>query len=470
MTGKSGTGFPDAAAFAKWAKDNNLSPADAQAAYAHNYSPLSVNFKNGTSLNEDQYNQLQGLNLYGWEKANPNAFSPSHLTDMGGASSQPLPADVLSAMHQIVTSGTPTPTTSSSSGNSAMPYRYPVMAHGGRVPHYDDGGSVDTTDWGSFDYTPYLSGDPSSDPGTTTYYGDSAPTEPTAPVDPVQQFANAYDQMSQQQMQQQGITDAWGNPTYTDNSPLSSGWLSALANFLPGGSGGTLGSWWGGLSGGQQVGALAGLGTLLGSIGSGNNTGGINMTSAYNPNPPPMFTGSGPSYSAPRTQTHPQNIDYAHYGQGPEASFFTPQAIAPQGLTGSSNIQTVSPLAAGSTPVQSPSPTMSILPYLLNQQNNTQQPRAVMAHGGSPLAQSAQHVKGPGDGTSDDIPTRLSSGEYVIDAGSVSMLGNGDNDAGARRLDEMRANLRKHAGKSLVKGKQFMKAKAPERYMNGEAE
>lgn len=75
------------------------------------------------------------------------------------------------------------------------------------------------------------------------------------------------------------------------------------------------------------------------------------------------------------------------------------------------------------------------------------------------------HVEGPGDGTSDDIPAQLSDGEYVMDANTVSMLGNGSNKAGAQRLDQLRENLRKHAAKPMSKGKQFMKAKPPEKYL-----
>lgn len=72
---------------------------------------------------------------------------------------------------------------------------------------------------------------------------------------------------------------------------------------------------------------------------------------------------------------------------------------------------------------------------------------------------------GHGDGTSDDIDAKLSGGEYVMDAGTVSMLGNGSNEAGSRALDQLRQRVRKHAGKQLVKGKQFMKAKPPETYL-----
>ena len=74
-------------------------------------------------------------------------------------------------------------------------------------------------------------------------------------------------------------------------------------------------------------------------------------------------------------------------------------------------------------------------------------------------------VNGPGTGRSDDIPAMLSDGEYVIDAESVALLGDGSGDAGARRLDEMRRNLRKHKAKNLKKGEFTHKAKTPEGYM-----
>lgn len=83
--------------------------------------------------------------------------------------------------------------------------------------------------------------------------------------------------------------------------------------------------------------------------------------------------------------------------------------------------------------------------------------------GGSPKA--ARLVKGPGTGRSDDIPARLSDGEYVFDAETVALLGDGSTDEGARRLDALRTKLRMHKGKKLAKGKFSAKAKTPESYM-----
>lgn len=80
----------------------------------------------------------------------------------------------------------------------------------------------------------------------------------------------------------------------------------------------------------------------------------------------------------------------------------------------------------------------------------------------------SRHITGPGDGTSDSIPARLASGEYVIDAQAVSMLGNGDNSAGAKRLDEFRKSLRAHKGAALAKGRMAPNAKPIHKYMGGQ--
>lgn len=79
---------------------------------------------------------------------------------------------------------------------------------------------------------------------------------------------------------------------------------------------------------------------------------------------------------------------------------------------------------------------------------------------------TGHHVKGEGDGQSDSIPAMLADGEYVFDADTVAALGNGSNDAGARILDKMRENLRKHK-RSAPAGKIPPKAKSPLEYMKG---
>ena len=62
-------------------------------------------------------------------------------------------------------------------------------------------------------------------------------------------------------------------------------------------------------------------------------------------------------------------------------------------------------------------------------------------------------LDGRGTGQSDEIeattpgghPVLLSDGEYVIDAPTVAALGDGSTKAGARRLDEMRKQIRRSA-------------------------
>lgn len=50
-------------------------------------------------------------------------------------------------------------------------------------------------------------------------------------------------------------------------------------------------------------------------------------------------------------------------------------------------------------------------------------------------------VTGPGTGTSDSVPARLSDGEFVITARAVNGAGGGDRDIGAARLYDMMADL-----------------------------
>lgn len=88
------------------------------------------------------------------------------------------------------------------------------------------------------------------------------------------------------------------------------------------------------------------------------------------------------------------------------------------------------------------------------------QPVTRMAKGGL-----ASLVRGGGSGRADTVPAKLSHGEYVFDAEAVAMIGDGSSEEGARRLDRMRENIRKHKGKKLAKGKISPNAKAPEKYL-----
>jgi hypothetical protein len=91
------------------------------------------------------------------------------------------------------------------------------------------------------------------------------------------------------------------------------------------------------------------------------------------------------------------------------------------------------------------------------------QPQVVkMARGGA-----LGYLNGGMSGRTDNIPAKLSPGEYVLDAETVAMLGDGNSKAGARKLDEMRKNIRQQKGKALAKGKFSPNAKAPLSYLRG---
>jgi hypothetical protein len=171
---------------------------------------------------------------------------------------------------------------------------------------------------------------------------------------------------------------------------------------------------------------LAGLGTsLIGSMFGGGGGGRTPFMGTGNRNP--VFSAKLPAPSLPggvssmsARQMPEQN--WYEYGFNPEQSFFNTSA-------------------PGYTPEPGKAPGM--------------------ARGGDFA------VNGPGDGRSDSIPARLSDGEYVIDAETVALLGNGSPKAGAERLDDFRVSIRKHKGRNLARGKFSVKAKKPEAYLAG---
>ena len=84
-----------------------------------------------------------------------------------------------------------------------------------------------------------------------------------------------------------------------------------------------------------------------------------------------------------------------------------------------------------------------------------------------PLSTMARMVHGPGTGRSDSIDARLSDGEYVIDAETVALLGDGSTQAGAAMLDQMRKGIRQQKGKALARGDISPDARSPLTYMKG---
>ena len=72
-------------------------------------------------------------------------------------------------------------------------------------------------------------------------------------------------------------------------------------------------------------------------------------------------------------------------------------------------------------------------------------PTMYAAHGGELDARMGGHLQGPGTGTSDSIPARLSDGEFVMTAKAVRGAGNGSRKAGARKMYDLMHQFEKRA-------------------------
>jgi hypothetical protein len=111
---------------------------------------------------------------------------------------------------------------------------------------------------------------------------------------------------------------------------------------------------------------------------------------------------------------------------------------------------------------------------LYNKQVGTEQAEVAAARGGY-ITHRARGgalnalAHGGGSGRADTIHAKLSDGEYVMDAETVALLGDGSTKEGARRLDEMRKKLRMQKGKTLAKGSFSPAAKSPLAYLKGAA-
>jgi hypothetical protein len=208
------------------------------------------------------------------------------------------------------------------------------------------------------------------------------------------------------------------------------------------------------------------------------------------------------------TQRDRSDIDYARYGYGPARSFFNyvPEtaaeraafaaaaapaprvgvgAVLPQALPGTSvgapTGATTAVLSSGLDKLRAAMPGASdaeIEAFLATPEGQQAlvmifesmgaQPRAKGGKmGGEGRGRESFAVRGPGSGRSDEIPALLSDGEYVIDAETVALLGDGSSEKGAKRFDDLRVNIRKHKGRNLAKGKFSANAKRPERYLSG---
>lgn len=259
--------------------------------------------------------------------------------------------------------------------------------------------------------------------------------------------------------------DAYGNPInpkdITVVDPGSSAWYRGITNLLKGT--GSLGP------AGQLIGG-AGIAALLNKMFGGSGGGGFSG-----------YQGGIPAYTATRTQTplaeqRPtttvggKTVPYRP-GQG-GITYFTPMQYTP-----TPPAPTPSPTPSGNTSGGNTSGG--------NTSGGTAESDRQVAIGGGAagglaelIVQAARggdvrgynmggysggggrFLRGPGDGVSDSIPAtigqrqpaRLADGEFVIDARTVSEIGNGSSEAGARKLYEMMDRVHR-ARKKAKRGK-----------------
>lgn len=287
---------------------------------------------------------------------------------------------------------------------------------------------------------------------------------------------------------------------------------AALAPLLAGATApitviGATGAGLGGLGAGLGAAGLAGAGAAaLGGSGAGALPGDIVVTG--NPNPPPLnldplgppigvggaATGALNGGTGSVTQQAPKStmdkiIDYLQLG-GLASGFLgnlfggggqSGNGTVPGGLDGALNPLFSKTLPTGTIPGTAGGAlgarTMPAQDWERYAMRPEQSFFNYVPQGYTPPAQGVKderYDKGfavGGDvstGRSDDISARLSDGEYVIDAETVALLGDGSSKAGADVLDAFRVNVRKHKGRDLAKGRFSAKAKAPERYMRDE--
>ena len=108
-------------------------------------------------------------------------------------------------------------------------------------------------------------------------------------------------------------------------------------------------------------------------------------------------------------------------------------------------------------------------------QGMPQRPGALMQASAPPMPGTAAFARGgaafidgggsASSGRADDIPAVLSPGEYVVDAETVALLGDGSSKAGAEKLDQLREAVRRHKGGALARGRISPDAKPATSYL-----
>ena len=206
------------------------------------------------------------------------------------------------------------------------------------------------------------------------------------------------------------------------------------------------------------------VGPIIGTVATTSSTPKSSFSAARGPLNP-IFSAKLPKPNMQMAMPRALNFDAYRYGYGPEQSFFT---NVPQGALNTSTAYT----GYGTSPrynatEQYASDFAALVEKMKKQREQDELEAAAAALGLTGYAEGGYAVGGAGDGREDKIPAMLSDGEYVMDAETVALLGNGSPKAGADMLDKFRVNVRKHKGRDLAKGKFSANAKKPEQYLKG---
>lgn len=369
------------------------------------------------------------------------------------------------------------PTPQAAPAAAAGVQRGRMMARGGKVKrYYDDGGDVSTDTSGDMgaaspDWQPQLQ-------DVTDQQVQDALQQPYYSTDVGGGGVDPYSIVNAQ-------NDPYVYGGYSGGSGSSGGGLSGLGSLLQGL----------GLSGSSlnSIAPYAALLPLLQSALGGNK-------GAQAPGVPSQYSGpllnmqTPPAFNRQQNPINMSQQQWLHAAEnGPELNFYSGNQLPITPMSAPNAAQmTSSPYSgaqtnpynvvggnvlqgAGQMPMAPAGNTMNTQPLPVGYGGSRVPPimmaqggLAHLGHGGTTFDSTGSglgglgHVKGPGDGTSDSIALKnayLSNGEYVIDAPTVSMAGNGSNDAGAKVFDRIRSDIRKHGGKALAKGKQPMTAK-----------
>lgn len=262
-----------------------------------------------------------------------------------------------------------------------------------------------------------------------------------------------------------------------------------------GGAGSTIGKIVGGLTIADALAKI--IGKIAGGGSGTKSPAGQDLQNVFSAKLPRATGIFAPENLAPRDMS---GTDWYRYGYGPEKAFFQnvptsaaertaltnayrPSQLPLSGTGGMTQASSYSDPAAMLNKLQSELAAAGISDADFNAYLQTPEGQQALlamlggtgfAKGGSTPMRHAKRVpsesfavQGPGTGRSDEIPAVLSDGEYVIDAETVALLGDGSSKAGAKKLDEFRVNVRKHKGRNLAKGKFSVNAKRPEKYLSG---